>query len=84
MRSVLVITNPIYVPYQGCVALQAFALEQGWIVETVGAGPSASDLGGMTQPFGAQHYLQEIRAAISSMRSLRYAASERRRTPANS
>jgi hypothetical protein len=83
VRTVLVVTNPIYVPYQGCVALQVFALEQGWTVETVGAGASASDLGGMTQPFGTQHYLQEIRSAISSMRSLRCAASEGRRRPAH-
>lgn len=70
-RSVLVVTTPIYVPYQGAGAVEILGLEHGLAVETVGASESASDLGEHSQVFLAQNHLQEIRSAIRALRSLR-------------
>lgn len=70
-RSVLLVTTPVYVPYQGTAAVEILGLEHGLAVETVGVSASASDLGEYSQPFLARHHLQELRAAIGAMRSLR-------------
>ncbi|MHB1171716.1 MAG: hypothetical protein ACYCZY_04340 [Lacisediminihabitans sp.] len=70
-RSVLVVTTPIYVPYQGTGAVEILGLEYGLAVETVGVSASAGDLGEHSQVFLPQHHLQEIRSAIRGMRSLR-------------
>ena len=72
-RSVLVITTPIYVPYQGAVAVETLGIERGFVVETVGVSVAAHDLGDLTQPFDARHHLQELRSAIHGMASLRRA-----------
>jgi hypothetical protein len=69
--SVLLVTTPVYVPYQGTAAVQVLGLEHGLAVETVGVSASASDLGEFSQPFLPRHHLQELRAAIGAMRSLR-------------
>ena len=71
---VLVVTNPIYVPYQGAGATQVLGLEFGLRVETVGIDDSSADLGKDTQYFGPQQYLQEMRSAVYGMRNLRRAA----------
>ena len=76
-RSVLVVTTPIYVPYQSAVAVETLGLESGMTVETVGVSATASDLGASTQPFTARHHLQELRSAIRSMASLRRAVRSR-------
>ena len=70
-RSVLVVTTPIYVPYQAAGAVEVLGVEQGLSVETVGVDARASDLGALTQQFRPQHHLQELRSAIRAMRSLR-------------
>ena len=70
-RNVLVVTTPIYVPYQGAVAAQLLGLEHGLAVETVGTSAAANDLGEFSQVFTAAHHLQELRSAIRGMRSLR-------------
>src|SRR5690606_793163 len=44
-RSILVITTPVYVPYQGAVAIEVLGLESGLAVETVAVSESANDLG---------------------------------------
>lgn len=67
---VLLITNPIYVPYQGAAATQILGLRYDVDVETVGITPAATDLGGDTQVFEPSNYLQEIRSGIRGMRSL--------------
>ena len=69
----LVVTTPIYVPYQGAAAVQVLGLDCGLAVETVGTSAAASDLGEYTQPFLPAHHLQELRSAIRGMRSLRAA-----------
>lgn len=71
IRSVLVITTPIYVPYQGAGAIEVLGIECGLAVETVAVSASASDLGEHSQPFLPQHHAQELRSAVHGMRSLR-------------
>lgn len=70
-RSVLVVTTPIYVPYQGAGAVEILGLDYGLAVETVGTSATASDLGEYSQKFLPRHHLQEIRSAIGAMRRLR-------------
>jgi hypothetical protein len=70
-HSVLQVTTPIYVPYQAAAAVETLGVEFGLPVETVGVSAAASDLGALSQPFLASHHLQELRAAIGAMRSLR-------------
>jgi hypothetical protein len=74
-RSALVVTTPIYVPYQGAAAVETLGLRHGLAVETVATGAVASDLGEYTQPFLPGHHLQELRSAIRGMLSLRQALS---------
>lgn len=71
VRSVLVVTTPVYVPYQGAAAIEILGLEFGLSVETVAVSETASDLGADTQLFLPHHRLQELRSAIHGMRSLR-------------
>lgn len=70
-KSVLLITNPIYVVYQGCTAILNLGLQHDLDVEIVGASRQASDLGQVTQQWTAQDYLQEIRASIGALVRLR-------------
>ncbi len=72
-RSVLLVTTPIYVPYQAAVAVELLGLGEDLAVEAVGVSAAANDLGEHTQPFTAAHHLQELRSAIGGMRSLRRA-----------
>ncbi len=69
-RSVLVVTTPVYVPYQAAVAVETLGVETGMCVETVGVSARAQDLGPHTQPFTARHHLQELRSAIRAMGAL--------------
>ena len=71
---ILLITNPIYVPYQGAAATEILAMRFNVQVETVGVSQAAADLRGDTQTFEASNYLQEIRSGIRGMRSLFEAA----------
>ncbi len=70
-QSVLQVTTPIYVPYQSTVASHILGLDRGLAVETVGVGRTASDLGPLSQPFLPEHHLQEVRATIGAMLTLR-------------
>ncbi|MBX3089020.1 MAG: hypothetical protein KF772_00355 [Cryobacterium sp.] len=69
-ESVLVITTPVYVPYQGAVAVEVFGIESGMSVETVAVSDTANDLGPLTQVFLDQHVLQELRSAIHGFSAL--------------
>jgi len=73
---ILLVTNPIYVPYQGAAATQMLALRHGAQVETIGISAEAADLGVDTQSFQPFHYLQEIRSAVRGMHSLYLASFE--------
>lgn len=68
--SVLVVTTPVYVPYQAACAVEVLGAAHGMTVETVGVDAAANDLGEHTQRFLPQHHLQELRSAIRGIRSL--------------
>ncbi|MEO7147662.1 MAG: hypothetical protein ABIX09_07220, partial [Terrimesophilobacter sp.] len=68
---VLIITTPIYVPYQAAVAVEVLGLEFGHQVETVAVSAAASNLGEHSQKFLPHHQLQELRSAVSGFHSLR-------------
>ncbi|MEU5947721.1 hypothetical protein ABZ793_19450 [Micromonospora sp. NPDC047465] len=68
---VLMVTAPIYVPFQHCDALRTLAVPYGCGIETVGVDPTLPDLAGLPEPtLTPGRYLQEIRSAIRSMRAL--------------
>lgn len=68
---VLMVTAPIYVPFQHCDALRTLAVPYGCRIETVGVDPALPDLATLPEPtLSPGRYLQEIRSAIRSMRAL--------------
>jgi hypothetical protein len=69
----LVITSPIYVPFQHCDALRTLALPYGFEIDTVGYDVSRASLPLPPGATGLDRYLQEIRSAIRSMRRLQTA-----------
>ncbi|HRQ00921.1 MAG TPA: hypothetical protein PK781_10770 [Terrimesophilobacter sp.] len=69
--SVLVVTTPVYVPYQAAVAVRTLGLESGLSVQTVAVSEAANDLGELTQVFEPRHRLQELLAAVRGVRALR-------------
>jgi hypothetical protein len=68
---ILVVTTPVYVPYQAAIAVEVLGLESGLAVETVAVSESANDLGELTQRFGTRQRLQELRSAVAGLRGLR-------------
>ena len=70
-QSVLIVTAPVYVPYQGAGAVEVLGVEFGLAVETVGISRRTGHLGRFSQEYEARHHLQEIRSAIRGMRALR-------------
>ncbi|MEV4825642.1 hypothetical protein [Micromonospora sp. NPDC049274] len=69
--EVLMVTAPIYVPFQHCDALRTLAVPYGCRIETVGVDPTLADLAVLPeQTLTPGRYLQEIRSAIRSMRAL--------------
>ncbi|SCL60705.1 hypothetical protein GA0070604_4356 [Micromonospora eburnea] len=68
---VLMVTAPIYVPFQHCDALRTLAVPYGCGIDTVGVDPALAALAGLPEPtLTPGRYLQEIRSAIRSMRNL--------------
>jgi hypothetical protein len=68
---VLVVTAPIYVPFQHCDAVRTLGLPYGCTVDTVGVDPRlAGDLALPEPTLTPGRYLQEIRSAIRAMRLL--------------
>ncbi|WP_435207553.1 hypothetical protein [Micromonospora sp. bgisy143] len=69
--QVLMVTAPIYVPFQHCDALRTLALPHGCHIDTVGVDPTVTDPTVLPeQTLTPGRYLQEIRSAIRSMRAL--------------
>ncbi|WP_229399980.1 hypothetical protein [Micromonospora okii] len=69
--AVLMVTAPIYVPFQHCDALRTLAVPYGCGIETVGVDPAVPDLARLPEPvLTPGRHLQEIRSAIRSMRAL--------------
>ncbi|WP_433311772.1 hypothetical protein [Micromonospora chersina] len=68
---VLMVTAPIYVPFQHCDALRTLAVPFGCGVDTVGVDPALATPVRVPEPtLTAGRYLQEIRSAVRSMRAL--------------
>ncbi|MDX5460680.1 hypothetical protein NJF46_23350 [Micromonospora tulbaghiae] len=68
---VLMVTAPIYVPFQHCDALRTLAVPYGCGIETVGVDPAARAAVDVPEPtLTPGRYLQEIRSALRSMRAL--------------
>ncbi|PZF92980.1 hypothetical protein C1I99_21165 [Micromonospora deserti] len=68
---VLLVTAPIYVPFQHCDALRTLALPYRCGIETVGVDPALPALAALPEPAPTPgRYLQEIRSAIRAMRAL--------------
>ncbi|MFC0003044.1 hypothetical protein [Micromonospora siamensis] len=68
---VLMVTAPIYVPFQHCDALRTLALPYGCGVDTVGVDPRLAVSVPVPEPtLTPGRYLQEIRSAIRSLRAL--------------
>jgi len=68
--KVLVITTAIYVPYQGCVAIESLGVSHGLTVETIGVANDSPLFGLSPQRLKWSNYLQEIRSAIGGMLAL--------------
>ncbi|MET8120999.1 hypothetical protein [Micromonospora sp. NPDC005291] len=69
--DVLMVTAPIYVPFQHCDALRTLAVPYGCGIDTVGVDPALVDLARLPEPtLSPGRYLQEIRSAIRAMRAL--------------
>jgi hypothetical protein len=66
---VLLITSPIYVPFQHADAIRMLGLKYSCGIDTVGV-PMDISAGLPPQPFTHQHYLQELRSTIRSFRLL--------------
>ena len=67
---VLIVTSPMYVPFQHCDALRLLTLPYGCLVHTVGLDARHAAPAVPPAATGADRYLQEIRSAIRSMRLL--------------
>ncbi|SCF03512.1 hypothetical protein [Micromonospora mirobrigensis] len=68
---VLMVTAPIYVPFQHCDALRTLALPYGCGIDTVGVDPESAAPVPVPEPtLTPGRYLQEIRSAIRSLRAL--------------
>ncbi|WP_244282651.1 hypothetical protein [Micromonospora chersina] len=68
---VLMVTAPIYVPFQHCDALRTLAVPFGCGIDTVGVDPALDTPVRVPEPtLTAGRYLQEIRSALRSMRAL--------------
>ncbi|WP_406043075.1 hypothetical protein OG799_03655 [Micromonospora sp. NBC_00898] len=68
---VLMVTAPIYVPFQHCDALRTLTVPYGCRIDTVGVDPALTGLARVPEPtLTPGRYLQEIRSAIRSLRAL--------------
>lgn len=81
----LMVTAPIYVPFQHCDAVRTLGLPYGCGIDTVGVDPRLADPRLPPPTLTPGRYLQEIRSAIRAMRALhssitQCAAAEPRRT----
>ena len=67
---VLVVTSPLYVPFQHCDAIRTIGLRYDCRVETVGLRPDWLPANLRPSPPSPGRYLQEIRSTLWSMRRL--------------
>jgi hypothetical protein len=67
---VLVVTSPIYVPFQHCDAIRMIGLRHGCGIDTIGFDPESVTVPLAPGATGPDRYLQEIRSGILSMKRL--------------
>jgi hypothetical protein len=67
---VLVVTSPIYVPFQHCDAIRMIGLRHGCGIDTIGFDPESAAVPLAPGATGPDRYLQEIRSGILSMKRL--------------
>lgn len=63
-------TAPIYVPFQHCDAIRTLGVPYGCAIDTVGVDPTLADAPLPEPTLTPGRYLQEVRSAIRSMRTL--------------
>jgi len=73
--SVLIVTTPLYVPFQHCDAIRILGRHAGCSVETIGFDRTRIPVGLRTERGDPGRHLQEVRSAIRSMRNLHDATS---------
>ncbi|MER7009140.1 hypothetical protein ABT297_39695 [Dactylosporangium sp. NPDC000555] len=69
-ERILVVTSPIYVPFQHCDAIRVLGLRYRCGIDTVGFDPRLASTPQPPGAAGADRYLQEIRSAIRAARAL--------------
>ena len=67
---ILIVTSPIYVPFQHCDAVRMLALRYRCGIDTIGFDPDHATVPPAPGATNPDRYLQEIRSAICSMRAL--------------
>ncbi|MFI5910291.1 hypothetical protein [Dactylosporangium sp. NPDC051541] len=72
-QRILIVTSPIYVPFQHCDAIRILALRYRCGIDTVGFDPARASTPQPDGAAGPDRYLQEIRSAVRAARAL-YAA----------
>ncbi|WP_433044575.1 hypothetical protein [Dactylosporangium sp. CS-033363] len=73
-ERILIVTTPIYVPFQHCDAIRILGLRYRCGIDTVGFDPARASTPQPPGAHGADRYLQEIRSAIRAARALHTAA----------
>lgn len=73
---ILVVTSPIYVPFQHCDAIRMLTLPFGCAIDTIGFDAARSTVEPAPGATNPDRYLQEIRSGIFSMRQLHDALTE--------
>ncbi|MDZ5444030.1 hypothetical protein U2F26_14995 [Micromonospora sp. 4G57] len=73
---VLVVTSPIYVPFQHTDAIRMLAMQYMCGIDTVGFDPGEATIPLAPEATSPDRYLQEIRSGILSMRRLHHALTE--------
>lgn len=69
-QRVLMVTSPIYVPFQHTDAVRILGLPYGCVLETVGIDSHMVDERGQPQVFRAVNYLQELNSMLRSLAAL--------------
>jgi hypothetical protein len=75
-QRVLLVTSAIYIPFQHADAIRMLGLPYGADVDTVGVDTTTVREPELRQTFTSSNYLQEVRSAIRSFRSLVEASHE--------
>ncbi|MFI5932074.1 hypothetical protein [Actinoplanes sp. NPDC051494] len=70
---ILVVTSPIYVPFQHSDAIRMIALRYGCGIDTIGFDPARTTIPLAPDALAPERYLQEIRSALLSLRHLHLA-----------